>query len=110
MDYRYIPFYVQGNAITGLCYGQWQMAEDRDIDYVKEMYPMTFSRIQELIEKECTFPHLHTYTLASILTCMDSANILTYLPSPAQIPPGSSEDLRNPFSFLHKEKAKTVWR
>ena len=53
MDYRYIPFYVQGNAITGLYYGQWQMAEDRDIDYVKEMYPMTFSRIQELIEKEC---------------------------------------------------------
>ena len=53
MDYRYIPFYVQGNAITGLYYGQWLMAEDRDIDYVKEMYPMTFSRIQELIEKEC---------------------------------------------------------
>ena len=60
--------------------------------------------------RSVSFPHLHTYTPASILTYMDSANILTYLPSPAQIHPGSSEDLRNPFSFLHKEKAKTVWR
>lgn len=23
-------------------YGQWGMAEDRDIEYVKEMYPLTF--------------------------------------------------------------------
>lgn len=53
MDYRYIPFYVQGNAISGLYYGQWGMSEDRDMDYVREMYPMTFSRLQELVEKEC---------------------------------------------------------
>ena len=53
MDYRYIPFYVQGNAISGLYYGQWEMSEDRDMDYVREMYPMTFSRFQELVEKEC---------------------------------------------------------
>ena len=53
MDYRYIPFYVQGNAISGLYYGQWEMSEDRDMDYVREMYPMTFSRLQELVEKEC---------------------------------------------------------
>lgn len=53
MDYRYIPFYVQGNAITGLYYSQMQMEDDRDIEYVKEMYPMTFSRIQELVEMEC---------------------------------------------------------
>ena len=52
MDYRYIPFYVQGNAISGLYYGQWEMSEDRDMDYVREMYPMTFSRLQELVEKE----------------------------------------------------------
>ena len=52
MDYRYVPFYVQGNAVTGIYYGQWGMAEDRDIDYVKEMYPLTFSRIQELVEFE----------------------------------------------------------
>lgn len=51
--YRYIPFYVQGNAISGLYYGQWEMSEDRDMDYVREMYPMTFSRLQELVEKEC---------------------------------------------------------
>ena len=37
MDYKYIPFYVQGNAVTGMYYGQWGMAEDRDIEYVKEM-------------------------------------------------------------------------
>ncbi len=53
MDYRYIPFYVQGNAITGMYYGQWQMSEDRDLDYVKEMYPLTFARLQELTEQEC---------------------------------------------------------
>ena len=53
MDYRYIPFYVQGYAISGLYYGQWEMSEDRDMDYVREMYPMTFSRLQELVEKEC---------------------------------------------------------
>ena len=47
MDYRYIPFYVQGNAISGLYYGQWEMSEYRDMDYVREMYPMTFSRLQE---------------------------------------------------------------
>ena len=41
MDYKYIPFYVQGNAVTGMYYGQWGMAEDRDIEYVKEMYPLT---------------------------------------------------------------------
>ena len=29
------------------------MSEDRDMDYVREMYPMTFSRLQELVEKEC---------------------------------------------------------
>lgn len=52
MDYRYIPFYVQGNAITGMYYGQWGAAEDRDIEYVKEMYPITFARIQELVEQE----------------------------------------------------------
>ena len=53
MDYRYVPFYMQGNAITGIYYGQWGMSEDRDIDYVKEMYPMTFSKIQEVVEQEC---------------------------------------------------------
>lgn len=52
MDYRYIPFYVQGNAITGMYYGQWGVEEDRDIEYVKEMYPQTFYRIQELVEQE----------------------------------------------------------
>lgn len=53
MDYRYIPFYVQGNAISGIYYGQWGVSDDRDMDYVKEMYPMTFSRLQELVENEC---------------------------------------------------------
>ena len=48
MDYKYIPFYVQGNAVTGMYYGQWGMAEDRDIEYVKEMYPLTFMTIQEM--------------------------------------------------------------
>lgn len=53
MDYRYIPFYVQGNTLTGMYYGGWQTSDDRDIEYVKEMYPATFDKIQELVEKEC---------------------------------------------------------
>ena len=53
MDYKYIPFYVQGNAVTGMYYGQWGMAEDRDIEYVKEMYPLTFMTIQELSTAAC---------------------------------------------------------
>lgn len=52
MDYRYIPFYVQGNAITGMYYGQWQMTEDRDVEYIKEMYPLAFAKIQEQVELE----------------------------------------------------------
>ena len=54
MDYRYIPFYVQGNAIPGVYYSQLGMDNDRDIEYVKEMYPQTFSRLQELVEQEST--------------------------------------------------------
>lgn len=52
MDYRYIPFYMQGSPITGMYYGQNAMIEDRDIDYIKEMYPITFAKIQELVEQE----------------------------------------------------------
>ena len=53
MDYKYIPFYVQGNAINGFYYGQWNQMSDRDIDYVKEMYPKAFAKIQSTIEEEC---------------------------------------------------------
>lgn len=42
MDYKYIPFYVQGNAVTGMYYGQWGMAEDRDIEYVQRNVPSNF--------------------------------------------------------------------
>lgn len=52
MDYRYIPFYMQGNAIPGVYYSQLGTETDRDIEYVKEMYPQTFARLQELVEKE----------------------------------------------------------
>ena len=52
MDYRYIPFYVQGNAILGVYYSQLGMENDRDIEYVKEMYPQTINRLQELVEQE----------------------------------------------------------
>ena len=51
MDYKYIPFYVQGNAVTGMYYGQWGMAEDRDIEYVKEMYPLTFMGILRIVNR-----------------------------------------------------------
>ena len=51
MDYKYIPFYVQGNAINGFYYGQWNQMSDRDIDYVKEMYPVAFMTIQDWVER-----------------------------------------------------------
>jgi hypothetical protein len=53
MNYRYMPLYMQGNEIRGIYYSNMTVDDDRDIDYVKEMYPLTFSRIQELVEKEC---------------------------------------------------------
>mgnify|MGYP000287943471 CR=1 FL=1 len=35
MDYKYIPFYVQGNAVTGMYYGQWGMAEIETLNMLK---------------------------------------------------------------------------
>ena len=53
MDYKYIPFYVQGNAVTGMYYGQWGMAEDRDIEYPDKMGILRIvNRIFENIKKE----------------------------------------------------------
>ena len=52
MNYRYIPFYMQGSPIAGMYYGQYTMMQDSDIDYIKEMYPSTFANIQELVEEE----------------------------------------------------------
>ncbi len=50
MDYQYIPFYMQGNPIGGI---YAPPIEDRDLEYVKEMYPQTFSKIQEQVDREC---------------------------------------------------------
>ena len=50
MDYRYIPFYMQGNSVAGM---YTPNMGNRDLDYVKEMYPVAFSKIQEQVEKEC---------------------------------------------------------
>lgn len=52
MDYRYIPFYMQGSQFSGMYYNQWGISGDKDIDYIKEMYPATFTKIQELVDQE----------------------------------------------------------
>lgn len=53
MDYRYMPFYVQGSALSGMYYQPWDDVEVRDLEYLKEMYPKTIQKIQQLIEEEC---------------------------------------------------------
>lgn len=55
MNYRYMPLFIQGNALTGVYCGQWGMTDDKDIEYVKEMYPLTVLAIQELVERECDY-------------------------------------------------------
>lgn len=50
MDYRREPFYLQGNPMVGM---HLMPLENRDLEYAKEMYPKTFSKIQEQVEKEC---------------------------------------------------------
>lgn len=53
MDYRYMPFYVQGSTLSGLYYQPWNDQETKDLQYLKEMYPKTTMRIQQIIDEEC---------------------------------------------------------
>lgn len=53
MDYRYMPFYVQGSTLSGMYYQPWEDVEIRDLEYLKEMYPKTTQRLQQIIEEEC---------------------------------------------------------
>lgn len=53
MDYRYMPFYVQGSTLSGNYYQPWNDVEVKDLEYLKEMYPKTTQRIQQVIEEEC---------------------------------------------------------
>lgn len=52
MNYKYIPLYIQGENFNRMYWNPWTMQNDRDVEYVKEMYPETFDRIQEIVEKE----------------------------------------------------------
>lgn len=51
MDYKYIPFYMQGMPVSGMYLGNVGMAQDKDMEYVKEMYPRAFAQIEEIVEK-----------------------------------------------------------
>lgn len=53
MDYRYMPFYVQGSALSGMYYQPWNDGETKDLEQLKEMYPKATRRIQEIIDEEC---------------------------------------------------------
>lgn len=50
MDYKYIPFYMQGIPVSGMYLGN-AGAQDKDMAYVKEMYPRAFAQIEEIVEK-----------------------------------------------------------
>lgn len=53
MDYRYMPFYVQGSSLSGLYYQPWDDPEAKDMEYLKEMYPKTTNQIQQIVDEEC---------------------------------------------------------
>ena len=50
MDYKYIPFYMQGTPVSGMYLGNVGMTHDKDMEYVKEMYPRAFEQIEETVE------------------------------------------------------------
>ncbi len=50
MDYYREPFYLQRNPMIGM---HLTPEESRDLEYVREMYPKAFSKIQEQVEREC---------------------------------------------------------
>lgn len=53
MDYRYMPFYMEGSALSGLYYQPWNDQDAKDMEYLKEMYPKTTERIQQIVDEEC---------------------------------------------------------
>lgn len=53
MDYRYMPFYLQGSTLSGVYYQPWGDVETKDLDYLKEMYPRTTQKMQQIIDEEC---------------------------------------------------------
>lgn len=53
MDYRYMPFYMPGSMISGAYYQPESDIEEKDMEYLKEMYPKTMKRIQDIVEDEC---------------------------------------------------------
>ncbi|MBE5958798.1 MAG: hypothetical protein E7254_08055 [Lachnospiraceae bacterium] len=50
MDYRKMPFFYDINNNSGEYY---QLMDERDLQYLKEMYPKTTEDIQRIIEDEC---------------------------------------------------------
>lgn len=49
MDYRYMPFYnIEDDFLD-----YYEISEERELQYMKEMYPRTTENIQRIIEQEC---------------------------------------------------------
>lgn len=51
MEYKYIPFYMQGVPINEVYANNFNVNRDKDMEYVKEMYPRAISRLQEIVEQ-----------------------------------------------------------
>lgn len=53
MIYNYIPVYIQQSSLSEGFFIKMDSSFSNKIDYVKEMYPKAFAKIQSTIEEEC---------------------------------------------------------
>lgn len=51
--YKFMPIYIQQNSIPGGYFMKMDSAVIKKTNYVKEMYPKTFEKIQEMVDDEC---------------------------------------------------------
>lgn len=51
--YKFMPIYIQQGGLPGGYYLQMEPGMMRRADYVKEMYPKTFQRLQQIVDDEC---------------------------------------------------------
>lgn len=50
---NYIPVYIQQSSLSEGLFIQMDSPISKKVDYVKEMYPKAFDKIQRTVEEEC---------------------------------------------------------
>lgn len=51
MDYKYVPFYLKEMQMGGMYLDNSRNDIDKDMEYIREMYPQAFSQLEEIVEK-----------------------------------------------------------